>query len=166
VTRRILTAFLVTAVLAVPGWLWADSRTPPPPASGEVVRVVDGDTIVVDDGHGPRTIRLLGIDTPETVHPEKPVECYGPEASAYSKRLLTGRSVALVYDRERTDRYGRLLAYVYLEGPAAVFVNARLVERGLARTLSMAPNLAHRDDLALLERRAALAGRGLWSACE
>jgi micrococcal nuclease len=107
-------------------------------------------------------VRLLGIDTPETVDPDRPVGCFGPEASAYTKHLLTGRSVTLVYDRELHDRYGRLLAYIYLGGK---FVNAALVELGYARTMSIPPNTAHAGELASLERRAALDGRGLWGAC-
>ena len=91
--------------------------------------------------------------------------CYGPQASAFTKHLLTGRRVTLVYDRELHDRYGRFLAYVYLEGRREVFVDARLVELGYARTLPIAPNLAHAAQLAGLERQAALAGRGLWSSC-
>ena len=164
--RPLLTALLVAAGLAVlAGWQLLPEGGSQPPAGGRVVRVIDGDTIVVDAGHGPQTVRLLGIDTTETVHPEMPVQCYGPEASAFAKRLLTGRTVELRYDRERVDVYGRWLAYVYLPRPPRVFVNARIVERGFARTLSIAPNLAHRDQLAALERRAALAGTGLWQAC-
>jgi micrococcal nuclease len=162
---RLIAALAATAVLAVLAVLWFLGRPADPPTSAKVVRVVDGDTIVVDGGTGPQTVRLLGIDTPETVHPEKPVQCYGPEASAYAKRLLSGRTVRLVYDRERVDRYGRWLAYVYLVGRGRVFVNGRMVELGFARTLSIAPNLGHRDELAAIERRAALAGRGLWQAC-
>jgi len=134
----------------------------PPPAGGVVERVVDGDTVIVRAGGGALRVRLLGIDTPETVDPDRPVGCFGPEASAYTKHLLTGRSVTLVYDRELYDRYGRLLAYVYLRGR---FVNASLIELGYARTLSVPPNTAHAAELASLERRAALDGRGLWGAC-
>ena len=136
-----------------------------PPAAGTVERVVDGDTFVLEGGD---RVRLLGIDTPETVDPDRPVGCFGPQASAYTKHLLTGRRVRLVYDRERRDVYDRLLAYVYLERPAApdLFVNARLVSAGYARTLSIPPNTAHAAQLAALERAAALAGRGLWSSCD
>jgi len=139
----------------------------PPPSTGTVVRVVDGDTVYVRAGSRSFDVRLLGIDTPETVDPHRPVGCYGPEASAYTKHLLTARRVRLVYDRERRDRYGRWLAYVYLlrDGRPALFVNALLVRAGYARTLSIPPNTVHASELAGLEREAALAGRGLWSAC-
>src|SRR6478736_9024754 len=116
-----------------------------PPAVGVVERVVDGDTVIVRAGGGALRVRLLGIDTPETVDPDRPVGCFGPEASAYTKHLLTGRSVTLVYDRELHDRYGRLLAYIYLGGK---FVNAALVELGYARTMSIPPNTAHAGELA------------------
>jgi len=132
------------------------------PATGTVERVVDGDTFVLAGG---ARVRLLGIDTPETVDPDRPVGCFGPQASAYSKHLLTGRRVRLVYDREHHDVYGRLLAYVYLDGRPPLFVNRRLIERGFARTLSIPPNTAHAHELAAAERYAALTGAGLWAAC-
>jgi len=158
--------FLVLAVAAAAlvalGARHAIAGDGPPPAGGVVERVVDGDTVIVRADGGVLRVRLLGIDTPETVDPDRPVGCFGPEASAYTKHLLTGRSVTLVYDRELHDRYGRLLAYVYLRGR---FVNASLIELGYARTLSVPPNTAHAAELASLERRAALDGRGLWGAC-
>jgi micrococcal nuclease len=162
--RRIgLLALIVALAIALPlAVRHAIAGNAPPPARGVVERVVDGDTVIVRAGGGEERVRLLGIDTPETVDPDRPVGCFGPQASAYAKHLLTGQSVSLVYDRELHDRYDRLLAYVYLRG---VFVNARLVELGYARTLSIPPNTAHAGELAGLERRAALAGRGLWGAC-
>lgn len=83
------------------------------PAS--VVRVVDGDTIVCDVDGKEIKVRLIGIDTPETVHPDKEVEYFGAEASAYTTEMLDGQDVSLEYDVEPTDRYGRDLAYVWLE---------------------------------------------------
>jgi micrococcal nuclease len=132
---------------------------------GTVVRAVDGDTIIVAGGGRTEDVRLIGMDTPETVDPRRPVGCYGPQASAYTKHLLTGRRVTLEYDRVERDRYGRYLAYVFLDGQPRVFVDARLVALGYARTMAIPPNTAHAGLLARLERRAALAGRGLWSAC-
>src|SRR6476659_4553704 len=156
-----LIPILIVAALAAAGWWWVHGSGPPP-AEATVSRVVDGDTVWVRAGSRSLDVRLLGIDTPETVDPDRPVGCFGPEASAYTKHLLTGRSVTLVYDRELHDRYGRLLAYIYLGGK---FVNAALVELGYARTMSIPPNTAHAGELASLERRAALDGRGLWGAC-
>jgi micrococcal nuclease len=155
---------VIAAVLALAGVVWVRASSGPPLAAGTVVRVVDGDTVIVR-GPGGRTedVRLIGIDTPETVDPRRPVGCFGPEASAYTKRLLTGRRVLLRYDREVHDRYGRFLAYVWLAGGG--FVNARLVELGYARAYPFPPNTAHEALFAALERRAAVGGRGLWSAC-
>ena len=163
--NRLVPALIIATLVAV-GWLWARGDGPPP-ARGTVSRVVDGDTVIVRAGSRTLDVRLLGIDTPETVDPHRPVGCYGPEASAYTKHLLTGRPVRLVYDRQLHDRYGRWLAYIYLErsGRPELFVNARLITAGYARTLSIPPNTAHAAELAALERRAALAGVGLWSAC-
>lgn len=161
-----LAAILAVAagVAVVSGWWHGPGGTPF--SAGVIVRAVDGDTVIVR-GPGGRIedVRLLGIDTPETVDPRRPVGCYGPEASAYTKHLATGRRVTLRYDRELHDRYGRFLAYVWLAGPHPVFLNARLVELGYARTYPFPPNTAHAGLFASLERRAALAGRGLWAAC-
>lgn len=139
---------------------------PSPLTYGTVSRVIDGDTVIVSGDGRSQDVRVLGIDTPETVDPRKPVGCYGPQASAFTKHLLTGRRVRLEYDRQLHDRYGRFLAYVYLEEPRGeMFVDARLVQLGYARILSIPPNTRHAALLAQLQQQAALAGRGLWSAC-
>jgi micrococcal nuclease len=133
-----------------------------------VVRVVDGDTIVASVEGADQSVRYIGVDTPETVKPGAPVECFGKRASAENHRLVEDRTVRLVFDRERRDDYGRLLAYVYVEpqdSGAQRFVNAILVRGGYARTLTIAPNTAHAPLLARLEHRAGEAGRGLWGAC-
>jgi micrococcal nuclease len=158
---------IVLVCLLVAAGVWWGMRDPAPPSLATVERVVDGDTVIVRAGTRSFDVRLLGIDTPETVDPHRPVGCYGPEASAYTKHLLNGQRVRLVYDRQLHDVYGRWLAYVYLErqGRNDLFVNARLITAGYARTLSIPPNTAHAAELASLERTAALAGRGLWSSC-
>jgi micrococcal nuclease len=127
-----------------------------------VVRVIDGDTIVVRLGSRDEDVRLIGIDTPETVKPGTPVQCFGERASHFAKRLLEGRRVRLVFGVERHDVYGRSLAYAHL---GRRFVEAVLVRRGLARSLTIPPNDRFAPLLRRLERRAALAGRGLWGAC-
>jgi micrococcal nuclease len=129
-----------------------------------VVRVVDGDTILVSvDGREER-VRYIGVDTPETVKPGAPVECFGKKASARNKALVAGRRVRLVRDAEERDRYGRLLAYVY-RADDGVFVNASLVRDGYAQPLTIPPNVAHAGEFASLARAARDAGRGLWNAC-
>jgi micrococcal nuclease len=129
---------------------------------------VDGDTIEVRMDGATEDVRLIGVDTPETVKPDTPVECFGPQASAFSHRALEGKAVRLVLGEERRDKYGRLLAYVYLpptDGERPLFFNAALIRRGLARTLTIPPNERFAGRLRRLELRAARHGRGLWSAC-
>jgi micrococcal nuclease len=131
---------------------------------GRVVKVVDGDTIDVQLGATRETVRYIGVDTPETKHPRKPVQCYGQRASDFNARLVSGERVRLVRDIERRDRYGRLLAYVY-RARDGLFVNAELARLGYAQPLSIAPDVRHSDRFANLARRAREQGRGLWSAC-
>ncbi|MDO8185943.1 thermonuclease family protein [Conexibacter sp. JD483] len=134
-------------------------------AQAQVERVVDGDTIAVTVAGAAERVRYIGVDTPETVKPNAPVECFGPAASAFNRELVrAGERVTLRFDRELRDRYGRLLAYVYRDRDA-LFVNARLVGAGAARTLEISPNTAHAAELARLQAQARAAGRGLWSAC-
>ncbi len=127
-----------------------------------VTRTVDGDTVRVALSGGSDTVRLLGINTPETHHPTKGVECYGPEASAYTDRILTGRRVELELDVERRDRYGRLLAYVSVDGHR---FNDELLRQGYARLLVIPPNGAHARVMLEEELAAKRARRGLWGAC-
>jgi micrococcal nuclease len=130
---------------------------------GQVVRVVDGDTIRVRlDGGRTERVRYIGIDTPESVKPGTPVQCFAKKASHFNASLVSGRQVTLKTDAEERDRYGRLLAYVYADGR---FVNRELVARGYARTLTIPPNVAHADEFARLARRAREAGVGFWQAC-
>jgi micrococcal nuclease len=138
-----------------------------------VVRVIDGDTAEVRitgrvDGPGAGLaevgktypVRFLGIDTPESVKPGSPVECFGREASAATKALLEGRSVRLVDDVEERDGYDRLLRYVYIGDEMA---NARLVANGYAAVYTYPPNVRHSDLLVQLQREARGGDRGLWS---
>jgi micrococcal nuclease len=135
---------------------------PPAAATAYVIRAVDGDTIEVElEGHE-EDVRYIGVDTPETVKPDTPVQCFGPQASAFNHRLVEGRRVRLVFGVERHDVYGRLLAYVYLGDR---FVNAELLQRGLARTLTIPPNDRFARRFKRFEMAAARAGRGLWGAC-
>jgi micrococcal nuclease len=163
--RRIAPLVLLIAVLAVVlvhgrrGRSTADAF-----GQAQVVRVIDGDTIAVRVGSQTERVRYIGVDTPESVKPGTPVQCYAKRASAANAALVAGRRVRLVGDVEHRDRYGRLLAYVYRDGDGA-FVNALLVRDGYARTLTIAPNVAHAAEFARLAKTARSAGKGLWSAC-
>jgi micrococcal nuclease len=140
--------------------------TPGTSASARLERVIDGDTIVAQIAGGEEHVRYIGVDTPETVKPNTPVQCFGPQAHDLNARLLGGAGAPLTlrFDRELRDRYGRLLAYVY-RGRDGLFVNARLVEAGVARTLAISPNTAYAAQLSELQHSARAAGRGLWTAC-
>jgi len=128
-----------------------------------VANVVDGDTIEVAVDGRRETVRLLGVDTPETVHPRRPVECFGPEASAFTQSRLLGRTVRLTFDRVQRDPYGRLLAYVEVDGRR---FNDVLLAGGYATLLVIPPNGAHGRIMLERELEARRAGRGLWGVCE
>jgi micrococcal nuclease len=130
----------------------------------QVVRVVDGDTIVVRLRGRYEKVRYIGMDTPESVKPGVPVQCYAKRAGAENHRLVGGRRVRLVVGAEPRDRYGRLLAYVYRASDGR-FVNAALLAGGFARTLTIPPNDRFAPRFAALERAAQRADRGLWHAC-
>lgn len=156
---------LLVAVAVVLARPWEELQlggNPPISATAYVLRAVDGDTIEVLL-HGEREdVRYIGIDTPETVKPDTPVQCFGPRAHRFNARLVTHEKVRLVFGVERRDVYGRLLAYVYLGNR---FVNAELARRGLARTLTIPPNDRFARRFKRLQSAAARRGRGLWGAC-
>jgi micrococcal nuclease len=159
--RRILLV-AITVLAACGGGSDASGRDP---SIGEVTKITDGDTIHVEIGGGDETVRLIGIDTPESVDPRTPVECFGKEASAHLAELIpVGTDVHLVRDVEARDRYDRLLAYVYRAGDD-LFVNLQMVLDGFAVPATFPPNVAHVDDFTDAARDAREAGRGLWSAC-
>lgn len=136
-----------------------------PPGAATVTRVIDGDTIEVRLAGRLERVRLLGIDTPESVKPGTPPECFSHQASAATTGYLPkGTPVDLVRDVEARDDYGRLLAYVYRERDHS-FVNLWLVEQGFAGLLTYPPNVAHAPQLQLATSQAKGAGRGLWSTC-
>ncbi len=141
-----------------------ESVSPGGRMEGRVTRVVDGDTIKVALGGRAQTVRYIGMDTPETVKPNTPVQCFGKSASAENQHLVAGKRVALALGAEPRDRYGRLLAYVYRRGDG-LFVNAALVRGGFASILTIPPNVAHAGELHRLQGAARAAGRGLWGAC-
>jgi micrococcal nuclease len=158
---KLAIAAVVVAALALGGGkLVGASRSD----AARVVRVVDGDTVVVRTGGHDERVRYIGVDTPESVKPGTPVQCFAKAASAANKRLVQGQEVRLVRDAEARDRYGRTLAYVYRSSDG-LFVNAELVRRGYAKPMTIPPNVAHAVELRRLAAAARRSGRGLWSRC-
>jgi micrococcal nuclease len=182
---RILPAVLLAAASCVADVVDLSQQAPATlvaePAGYEiatVTRIVDGDTIEVtvtgrQDGPGAGLaevgrrydVRLIGIDTPESVDPNSPVECFGREASRATAAFLEGRRVRLIDDVENSDQYDRLLRYVYVGEEMA---NARLVANGYAHAYTYPPNVRHSDLLVDLQRAARARGKGLWApgACD
>ena len=127
-----------------------------------VDRVVDGDTVEVRPAvPGTESVRLIGVDTPETVDPNEPVQPYGPQASAFTKSQLEGERVTLIFDRERTDRYGRALAYVRLGGQGTTF-NETLLRQGYAQLDIVPPNDRYEARFRKAQEQARQAQRGIW----
>ena len=159
--RRVWVLVLVVALAASCGGGGGASD----PSVGEVTKITDGDTLHVRIGGQDETVRLIGIDTPESVDPRSPVECFGTEAAAHLAELVpVGTDVRLVRDVEARDRYDRLLAYVY-RARDDLFVNRQMALDGYADVATFPPNVAHVDDFVAAVRDAREAGRGLWSAC-
>ena len=130
-----------------------------------VERVVDGDTIIASIGERSETVRLIGLDAPESVAPTRPVQCYGKEASGFLEAVLpAGTEITLLRDVEARDVYDRLLGYV-VRSSDGLFVNLELVAAGYAAVLSYPPNDHYADVLDRAQAEAVVSGRGLWSAC-
>lgn len=129
-----------------------------------VSKVVDGDTIDLEDG---RTVRFVGIDTPETVDPRRPVGCFGKEASSETKSLLSGKQVILQKDVSDKDKYSRILRYIYLplENGETLFVNDYLVREGFARVYTYPPDVKFDAQFRQAEQEAKTNRRGLWGKC-
>jgi len=132
-----------------------------------VTKVVDGDTIEVLIEAKLYKLRMIGIDTPETVHPSKPKGCFGKEASNEVKKLLTGKHVILEKDVSETDKYNRLLRYVYLKTDTGklLFVNDYLVREGFAQVLTYPPDVAFNEQFLEAQRQAKSLNKGLWGMC-
>lgn len=122
----------------------------------KVIRVIDGDTIEIEGG---QKVRYIGIDTPETVHPSKPVQCYGKEASDKNKELVEGKTVELEKDISETDKYGRLLRYVWIEN---LLINEFLVQEGYAQSSSYPPDIKYQESFLEAQKKAREEGKGLW----
>jgi micrococcal nuclease len=152
-TARALGGVLLALVTALPAW------SAPATLEGMVERVVDGDTIHVRLGARVEKVRYIGINTPEVHHPTKGEELGGREATEINRRLVEGKRVRLELDVRERDRYGRLLAYVWV---GDVMVNAELVRLGYAQVMTIPPNVRYQETLLKLQREARDAGRGLW----
>lgn len=133
-----------------------------------VTKVVDGDTIQVKINNQSVSVRLIGIDTPETVDPRRPVGCFGKNASNETKRLLEGKEVILTKDVSNTDKYNRLLRYVYLpiSGGETLFVNDYLVRQGFAKNYTYPPDVKYNARFMEAEKEARDNLRGLWGECK
>lgn len=127
--------------------------------AAKVIKVTDGDTITLATG---QKVRYIGIDTPETKHPTKGVQCFGKEASDKNKELVEGKEITLEKDVSETDRYGRLLRYVYIDG---VFINDYLVREGYAHASAYPPDVKFAEQFRQAEKEAREHNRGLWSSC-
>ena len=125
----------------------------------KVIRVVDGDTIEIEGGE---RVRYIGIDTPETVDPRKPVQCFGVEASNKNKELVAGKTVRLEKDTTDRDKYSRLLRYVYM---GDTFINLELVKQGFAYSYSYPPDIKYQSEIVAAQREAEQSQNGLWIAC-
>ena len=126
----------------------------------EVVRVVDGDTIIIDYNGTEERVRLIGVDTPESVHPDKEKNTeFGTTASNFSKELLTDKYVKIELDVQERDQYGRILAYVYLDD---VMVNKTLLQEGYAKVATYPPNVKYVDDFTSIQEEARNNKKGLW----
>ena len=121
-----------------------------------VKRVIDGDTIELANGE---KVRLIGVDTPETKHPHKPVEYFGEEADRFTKKMVEGKKVRLEFDWQERDRYGRLLAYVYLTD--GTFVNAEIIKQGYGHAYTKYP-FKYLEEFRQYEREARENKIGLW----
>lgn len=125
-----------------------------------VEEVIDGDTIVLEGGE---TVRYIGIDTPETSHPTKPIECFGEESKKINKNLVEGKMIRLEKDVSETDRYGRLLRYVWVD---EIFVNDKLVRDGYASSVSYPPDVKYQEVFKQAQEEAMQDNRGLWNSCD
>lgn len=171
--RRVRSPFAILAITFVVLGTACSGRRAGPPADGAtgpvedavIAKVIDGDTISVERGGRDLTIRLIGIDTPETKRPNTPVECFGPEAHDHLATLLPpGTEVRLEHDVEPKDKYDRELAYVH-RAADGLFVNLVMVRDGYAGVLVFAPNTRHEPAFADAVDNARLTRRGLWGAC-
>ncbi len=159
--RGIWPILLIGAVVVVLVWLRGK-----PLLEAQVVDVINGDTIEILLADGTREkVRYIGVDTPETRHPRKGLECFGKEATAFNKSLVLGKRVWLELDAQERDRYGRLLAYVWLDPQKQRMANALLLAEGYAQISTIPPNVKYAELFQKLQREATSNHKGLWGSC-
>ncbi len=145
------------------------AKTKTASSSAEIaVRVIDGDTIEISGG---KKVRYIGIDSPETKDPKKTKQCFGEEAYLKNKELVEGKQIRMVKDVSETDRYGRLLRYVYVSdqnstNSATIFVNEYLVREGFAYAVTFPPDVKYNEFFRKLQNEAMRLKRGLWGRCQ
>lgn len=140
--------------------LWPEPEPSPDALSYEVICAIDGDTLLISVFGVETTVRLIGVDAPESVHRDSSKNTpEGELASLWMKRFIEGKRVTLEYDQERKDQYGRTLAYVYVNG---IMAEDALLSAGMARTLTMEPNTRYQHHFELLEKQARAGGNGFW----
>lgn len=145
-------------------------KTPSPSSSTQlykVLRVIDGDTIELENK---QTVRYIGVDTPELHDPRKPIECFAQEAYEFNKQLVEGKTVRLEKDVSETDKYKRLLRYVYVSNnsipSAEIFINKKLVEEGFASAATFPPDVKYSDLFQQAQKDAREKNNGLWKNCK
>lgn len=167
--RKILLLLVLILIIFLSRVIQPVTQVTPPPEKQntfKVTKVIDGDTIEVNGGI---KVRYIGIDTPEIGDSRKKVECYGREAAEFNKQLVEGKEVRLEKDISETDKFGRLLRYVYLpadrQGVNDLFVNDYLVRQGYAYAATFPPDVKYQEQFREAEKEARENSRGLWSAC-
>lgn len=176
IIRLLFLLFVLIFLNSLPAPISVSKTTTPPPTGGQaytlnaipsiptrqtvlVTRVVDGDTIEITGG---QKVRYIGIDTPEVVDPRKPIECFGEKAKERNQQLVENKTVELEIDVSETDKYGRLLRYVYVDG---FMVNQLLVKEGFAKSASYPPDIKYQHLFKQAETKARKNNAGLWSRC-
>ena len=141
-------------------YIWPEPEPSQDVAAFEVIRAIDGDTLLISLYGTETTVRMIGIDAPESVHPdEEKNTAEGEQASLWLKQYIAGKRVKLEYDQEGTDRYGRTLAYVYVDN---MMLEDVLLTMGMARTLTMEPNIRYQHHFEMIEKEARESGSGFW----
>lgn len=166
VPKSILIFLLALIIFGAGVFVGRDVEVKPQQASQQqkedvvkVARVIDGDTIELENGEH---LRYIGIDAPETSDPRKPVQCFGVQAAKENRELVEGKMVRLEKDISERDRYGRLLRYVYV---GDIFVNLELVKQGFAKVATYPPDVKYQSEFLAVEREAMEGKRGLWGSC-